>query len=211
MLYSTLTLSLLSLLPSVLAKTDLSGCTSSVSGPKLIWYVPETGELCEFLDCGGGRAPPKTTVPGCGAYEGTEAYKPSFLPGYGEAAKNTAVSSVATVIATSTSEVEQETSVATVTATSSSVSTGAAYAPSVVVSSATLSTITTAPQMPMSSGSVRIPFGTGSLSSSVHGGNNLTASATLSTGAPQNTGAAGVVGVNSFLGLVMAAAGLAVL
>ena len=76
---------------SALAKTDLSGCTSfetiiTVSGRpdiypygSLIWYVPDTGELCEFLDCGGGRAPPKTTVPGCATYEGTETYSPQFI------------------------------------------------------------------------------------------------------------------------------------
>ncbi|SPO04830.1 uncharacterized protein DNG_07515 [Cephalotrichum gorgonifer] len=77
---------------SALAKTDLEGCTSSdgvhtVTGRNdiqpyftRIWYVPETGEICEILDCGGGRAPPKTNVPGCGNYKGTETYSPKFLP-----------------------------------------------------------------------------------------------------------------------------------
>lgn len=72
------------------ARTDLEGCTStdvsSPAGASLAWYVPGTGELCEFLDCGGGRAPPKTTVPGCPQYSGTETYSPSFLPGYQAAA-----------------------------------------------------------------------------------------------------------------------------
>ncbi|KAG8423537.1 hypothetical protein J3458_000424 [Metarhizium acridum] len=71
-----------------LARTDLVGCTyfdtvSAYPGGQpfatRIWYVPGSGELCEFLDCGGGRAPPKTTVPGCAAYEGTETYSPSFI------------------------------------------------------------------------------------------------------------------------------------
>ncbi|KAF4980120.1 hypothetical protein FZEAL_3810 [Fusarium zealandicum] len=71
-----------------LGRTDLEGCTTYDSvikpdgyGPYLtrIWYVPDTGELCDFLDCGGGRAPPKTTVPGCPSYEGTETYSPSFI------------------------------------------------------------------------------------------------------------------------------------
>ncbi|OLN86352.1 hypothetical protein CCHL11_06359 [Colletotrichum chlorophyti] len=75
---------------TVLAKTDLTGCTSSdsVVTPSnggtpyatRIYYVPGTGEICAALDCGGGRAPPKTTVPGCPLYEGTETYSPSFLP-----------------------------------------------------------------------------------------------------------------------------------
>lgn len=30
------------------------------------WYDPLTGEICDPVDCGGGRAPPKTNVPGCG-------------------------------------------------------------------------------------------------------------------------------------------------
>ncbi len=29
------------------------------------WFDPLTGEICDPLDCGGGRAPPKTNVPGC--------------------------------------------------------------------------------------------------------------------------------------------------
>ena len=68
------------------ARTDLEGCTrtdvSSPAGASYAWYVPGTGEICEFLDCGGGRAPPKTTVPGCAAYVGTETYSPSYLAGY---------------------------------------------------------------------------------------------------------------------------------
>lgn len=69
-----------------LAKTDIGGCVSSTAtengGASLVWYMPDTGEVCEMLDCGGGRAPPKTTVPGCPAYEGTETYSPKFLPGF---------------------------------------------------------------------------------------------------------------------------------
>ncbi|KAI0108057.1 hypothetical protein F4814DRAFT_426732 [Daldinia grandis] len=75
------------------AKTGIGGCVSSATvkygGGSLIWYVPDTGEICEFLDCGGGRAPPKTTVPGCNGYEGTATYSPSFLPGFGASATPT--------------------------------------------------------------------------------------------------------------------------
>jgi hypothetical protein len=78
---------LLSLTSSILAKTDLAGCTSSDvvanGGASILWYVPDTGEVCSFLDCGGGRAPPKTNVPGCPGYVGTAAYAPSFLPSFG--------------------------------------------------------------------------------------------------------------------------------
>ncbi|KAI9873965.1 MAG: hypothetical protein M1830_009075 [Pleopsidium flavum] len=64
------------------ARTDLAGCTSSISGPSVIYYVPGTGEICDIPDCGGGRAPPKTTNPACAAYQGTATYSPSFLPGF---------------------------------------------------------------------------------------------------------------------------------
>ncbi|KAI1814417.1 hypothetical protein GGS20DRAFT_548535 [Poronia punctata] len=84
---STLLLLLFTTLGFTTAKTDLAGCVSSTtligSGASQIWYVPDTGEICDFLDCGGGRAaPPKTTVPGCPAYEGTGTYLPSFISGY---------------------------------------------------------------------------------------------------------------------------------
>ncbi|KAK7613820.1 hypothetical protein JOL62DRAFT_342190 [Phyllosticta paracitricarpa] len=87
-----------------LAKTDLSGCTSSSTvaygGASIIWYVPGTGEICEALDCGGGRAPPKTTVPGCPAYSGTATYSPSYLPGYGAGATSAPVAD--NIVASST-------------------------------------------------------------------------------------------------------------
>lgn len=81
-------IALLSLAASALARTDLEGCTysDSVVVPSShapyntrIWYVPDTGEICKVLDCGGGRAPPKTTVPGCPLYSGSETYSPSFM------------------------------------------------------------------------------------------------------------------------------------
>ncbi|EME44160.1 hypothetical protein DOTSEDRAFT_62659 [Dothistroma septosporum NZE10] len=76
-----------SLASVALAKTDLSGCTStdvsSPAGASVAYYVPGTGEICSFLDCGGGRAPPKYSVPGCPQYTGTASYSPSYLAGYG--------------------------------------------------------------------------------------------------------------------------------
>src|SRR3569833_872659 len=69
----------------VLGRTDLQGCTSSEvvtnGGASYIFYVPDTGEICSFLDCGGGRAPPKSTVPGCPLYSGTAPVTPRYLPG----------------------------------------------------------------------------------------------------------------------------------
>ncbi|KAL1629822.1 hypothetical protein SLS56_005218 [Neofusicoccum ribis] len=90
-----------------LARTDLEGCVSSATvaygGASLIWYVPGTGEICSFLDCGGGRAPPKTTVPGCGAYSGTATYSPDYLPGYGPNATPTSTAAASSTAAPSPS------------------------------------------------------------------------------------------------------------
>ncbi|KAK8085175.1 siderophore biosynthesis enzyme [Apiospora hydei] len=89
----------------IAAKTDIGGCVSSATKNQwgeasMIWYVPGTGEVCELLDCGGGRAPPKTNVPGCGNYKGTAKYSPTFLPGFGPDA--VAASSTASPAAAST-------------------------------------------------------------------------------------------------------------
>jgi hypothetical protein len=81
---------LIILLPCINARTDLTGCTrtdiSSPAGASYAWIVPDTGELCEFLDCGGGRAPPKLNVPGCAAYTGSQVYEPSYVAGFMAAA-----------------------------------------------------------------------------------------------------------------------------
>ncbi|KAF4497466.1 siderophore biosynthesis enzyme [Fusarium agapanthi] len=112
-----------------LAKTDLAGCTSydtvlsNANGmyASRIWYVPDTGELCDFLDCGGGRAPPKTTVPGCPGYVGTATYSPLFInpktlggavpeeTGDSPTSTEEDVSDSATITAAPTTETESET------------------------------------------------------------------------------------------------------
>ncbi|KAL1856300.1 hypothetical protein VTK73DRAFT_8398 [Phialemonium thermophilum] len=71
-----------------LARTDFEGCVSTkviieTWYASYIWYDPDTGEICSDLDCGGGRSPPKTTVPGCPLYRGTATVTPSYLPGFG--------------------------------------------------------------------------------------------------------------------------------
>jgi hypothetical protein len=97
-----------------LARTDLEGCTrtdvSSPAGASYAWYVPGTGEVCEILDCGGGRAPPKTTVPGCAAYSGTSTYSPSYLAGY-QASATAAPSTTAEAQTTSDAESSSSSSV----------------------------------------------------------------------------------------------------
>jgi hypothetical protein len=81
----------LSLFNGAAAKTDYDGCTSFTSmvtvNPEpgygntyqtVIYFMTENLEICQGVDCGGGRAPPKT-VPGCPAYKGTETVTPKFL------------------------------------------------------------------------------------------------------------------------------------
>ncbi|TQN63606.1 hypothetical protein CSHISOI_11808, partial [Colletotrichum shisoi] len=122
--------SLAVLATAVLAKTDLAGCVSSDSiftptqggtpYATRVWYLPDTGEICAALDCGGGRAPPKTTVPGCAAYAGTETYSPSFLP----LKTTTAADAVAqTTLPTITTSVPETAAVTTVTGIASSTGT----------------------------------------------------------------------------------------
>lgn len=90
-LKSLLTLTTLLFATTTTAKTDLEGCTSFTSMvtvrpepgygntyASVVWYVPDTLEICKGVDCGGGRAPPKS-VPGCPLYEGTETVTAEFL------------------------------------------------------------------------------------------------------------------------------------
>ncbi|PLB34069.1 putative cell surface protein [Aspergillus candidus] len=86
----TTLLTTLSLLTPSQARTDLKGCTSTATRNQwneasVLWYVPGTGEICDFPDCGGGRAPPKYDNPACPGYTGSASYEPTFLPGFGEA------------------------------------------------------------------------------------------------------------------------------
>lgn len=133
---------------TALAKTDIGGCTSyNTVGTysdgshyaTRIWYLPDTGEVCELLDCGGGRAPSKTNVPGCGNYKGTETYSPRFIDPLtlGQAPKATSVEAIS-VAETTAAEVVTSTAEA-VTSTAEAATTA-----SVETGSSTLATVTTA-------------------------------------------------------------------
>lgn len=120
----------------VLARTDLTGCTStSVSSPagaSIAWYVPETGEVCDLLDCGGGRAPPKTTVPGCPLYSGTASYSPSYLAaGGGE--MGVAFSSFSASFASASATMVEEEGEAEAVETTSSTTTTSSYSSGVTL------------------------------------------------------------------------------
>ncbi|CEJ93103.1 hypothetical protein VHEMI08717 [[Torrubiella] hemipterigena] len=73
------------------------------------WFDPDDGMICDPLDCGGGRAPVKTDVPGCAAYKGTltRATSASYLSCFKKAGQATApvVSPTPTVAAPSSKPV----------------------------------------------------------------------------------------------------------
>ncbi|KAL4977548.1 hypothetical protein BDW66DRAFT_158894 [Aspergillus desertorum] len=80
-------LSTVSLLGTVYARTTLKGCTFTDTVTErdeysIIWYVPETGEICDVPVCGGGLNPFDYDNPACPEYTGTAPYEPSYLEDY---------------------------------------------------------------------------------------------------------------------------------
>ncbi|KAJ5941905.1 hypothetical protein N7516_002073 [Penicillium verrucosum] len=101
---------LLGLASLATARTDLEGCVSSKVifdhyYASYLWYVPDSGEICSFLDCGGGRAPPKTTQPGCPQYSGTATLTADYLEGWGPNGKQAASTSTVASTASSTTDI----------------------------------------------------------------------------------------------------------
>ncbi|KAF2205256.1 hypothetical protein GQ43DRAFT_42859 [Delitschia confertaspora ATCC 74209] len=204
------------------ARTDLAGCTSSVipgsadaPWPHLLWYVPETGEICKIPDCGGGRAAPKKDNPACpNWYTGTETYTPSFIPGYGQA------KATPTPVVTPTAAPAKETSIempaygqssaaAAASSSSSSVETPAVS----TLSTSVLATITTPAQLSTSpAGSVGTVVFSSGIANSTAGHNNVTAS-TATPSMPEGTGAASALDVagKAVFGLALGVAGFAML
>ncbi|KAB8258113.1 hypothetical protein BDV32DRAFT_126146 [Aspergillus pseudonomiae] len=130
---------LLTLTSLAAARTDLDGCTKSATvnqwgEASMIWYVPDTGEICDFPDCGGGRAPPKLNQPGCAAYTGTETLTPSYLPGWGPNGK--VAPSTSAVSATATATDSETSATSTGAATTSNTKTGS----TLITAAPTLST-----------------------------------------------------------------------
>ncbi|KAI8950047.1 hypothetical protein F4801DRAFT_579826 [Xylaria longipes] len=179
------------------AKTDIAGCVSSQTvaygGASWIWYVPGTGEICEFLDCGGGRAPPKTTVPGCAGYEGTATYSPSYLPGFGVTATSTSSSSAETVATESSASVKSSSSESASTSAPVSISTSTSKAASITSPPVTVLTGT-------ATSSAAVESQTGSSS-------DVTPSSAAGDGTPTNGAALPTAAVKGVFGVM---AGLAV-
>lgn len=136
------------------ARTDLDGCVSTEVvidyGASYLWYVPDSGEICTFLDCGGGRAPPKTNQPGCPLYSGTATVTASYIDGYGPSGKQTVSTTTATATTLSGSsasgtQTESSTSESSGTQSSGSLITAApTSSPAVSMTTTTTSSVSSA-------------------------------------------------------------------
>ncbi|KAK6223406.1 hypothetical protein LQW54_000524 [Pestalotiopsis sp. IQ-011] len=161
------------------------------------WYDPDDGQICDPLDCGGGRAPPKTTDPCCtAAYTGTAVCVdvPSYMPCF--AASST---STATVVKTATAAgATTTTTTAAGTAESAAVNGLSGYVEGSTVTTATGSegtAVTSAPTTTVVTGATV----------------NSTTTAGSSSAAAVATNAAGYAQRHPFMALAGAAVGVVLL
>ena len=176
------------------ARTDISGCVSSATRDQwgdasMIWYVPGSGEICSFIDCGGGMAPPKSDQPGCPLYTGTATVTPSYMPGYGPNGKM--VASTTTVSETSTATLVHT----TVLSSAEESSTGSSSDSSATIAHSGNTMITAAPS---TSHAVSM---TKTTSPSSKAGNSTSAAATST-----ETGNAAVIPTSNIAGVMAIAA-----
>lgn len=209
---------------AAMARTDLVGCTSyaTVATQRgggvyatVIWYVPDTGELCDFLDCGGGRAPPKTTVPGCAAYSGTETYSPSFinpatLGGHAPAKTTSAIAASSTHVGDETSLKTSITSGAKETASASKSSSDDDEDSSTITVKATDGTATATASASVSD-IPALQSASESKGTNTASGSKETASATTSSAKADATGAAAAVHGGAVFGTCLVAGAAACL
>ncbi|CAI6325291.1 unnamed protein product [Periconia digitata] len=130
------------------AKASAAGCkgtyTYGFCEPDRIvrYYDPEDGMICSMRDCGGGRAPPKTTDPCCNAYKGTETCDPNPPPTYLPCFSQLQASTAGTLRSSAPEVTPTASASATATVTSSSSSTDlSALSPSATPPLAGLPTI----------------------------------------------------------------------
>jgi hypothetical protein len=67
----------------IITKTAFADCvthTYTTCADGIVhYYDPNTGEVCDPIDCGGVQGPIKTDVPGCPQYSGTAVLTTSYL------------------------------------------------------------------------------------------------------------------------------------
>lgn len=161
------------------------------------WYDPDDGQICDPLDCGGGRAPPKTTNPCCtAAYTGTAVCvdTPSYMPCFTASSTSTA-----TVVKTTTAAGATTTTTAAAgTAESAAVNGLSEYVESLTVATSTGSegtAVTSAPTTTVTTG--------GTVNSTMTSGS--------SSAAAVATNAAGYAQRHPFMALAGAAVGVVLL
>lgn len=135
------------------------------------WFDPLTGEVCDPIDCGGGRAPPKTG-PGCPGYTGTVVRSVSYLSCWTPSSATPAPTTLATSTAAAVVTPEETPSSTTTTTTTTT--------PSDSDTAATLTMVVTTP----------IATSTGV----TDGGSLTTPPATLPTVETTDAGASGTAG-----------------
>ncbi|KAM3524866.1 hypothetical protein NHJ13051_004280 [Beauveria bassiana] len=197
----------LSLASSALARTDLAGCTYTdlvvkptqmAAYASRLWYVPDTGEVCEFLDCGGGRAPPKSTVPGCPLYTGTETYAPSYINpktlGNGAIEAGSSVAAATTPVLATSSETAAESASASASASESASASATATASATTDASITIltgtNTRTPSKSAESSSAQVTSAASTAGASSSSSGSSSSSSSGAATTTSPSSAAGA---------------------
>lgn len=194
------TLSTLAVLLLAAARSaSAAGCATHTYGSCadgiVHWYDPDDGQICDPLDCGGGRAPAKTTDPCCtAAYTGTAACvdTPSYMPCFTASSTSTA-----TVVKTTTAAGVTTTTTAAGTAESAAVNGLSGYVESLTAATATGS-VTSAP--------------TTTSGATVGGSGNSTATTSgSSSAAAVATNAAGYAQRHPYMALAGAAVGVVLL
>lgn len=131
-----------SLLPTIpllllLATSASAVCTSysytSCDDNIVHWFDPGTGEICDPINCGGGRGGPlRYDVPGCDRYTGTKtiATSASYLSCWTPSASASATSAAVGSGGSTTDTVATENSMASPTVSSTEVTSGSSATPS---------------------------------------------------------------------------------
>ncbi|KAM3439991.1 hypothetical protein NHJ13734_003488 [Beauveria thailandica] len=209
----------LSLASSAAARTDLAGCTYTdlvvkptqmAAYASRLWYVPDTGEVCALLDCGGGRAPPKSTVPGCPLYTGTETYAPSYINpktlGNGVVEAGSSVAAATTAVLATPSEAASESAAsATASASAAATTTTASDATTTTDASITIltGTNTSTPSKSAESSSAQATSAASTAGASSSGSSKTAASGSSGSGVATTTSPSSAAGAMQTVGAVL--------
>ena len=182
------------------ARVSAIGCSTHTYGTCedniVHWYDPDDGQICDPLDCGGGRAPVKYNVPCCAAYTGTEACvtAPSYMPCFAKSTSAVEVSE-STEVSVTTTEVIASPTEATVTSATATASQTSAVGVTTGSQSSSSVVSTTAPPI-IGSTSQPVLSSNGTLAPTSSAPGNIS---TSGTPAPASTNAAYTVRYDSMV------------